>query len=136
MDGQLLQFVGSLIAIFLLAGLARLLGLGGKPRLKTAQQVQRAAGEVFDGFAVESFALDADGASAILRDQQGAIMVIKRHGNQFAGRLLDARANITSDGPNLVVDPGDARFGTVSLHLDDPAPWADLVNQLPSASHG
>ncbi len=132
----MLQFVGSLIAIFLLAGLARLLGLGGKPRLKTAEQVQKAAGEVFDGIAVESFALDTDGASAILRDQRGAVMVIKRHGNQFAGRLLDASASITKDGPILVIDPGDVRFGTVSLHLDQPAPWADLVNRLRSAGNG
>ncbi len=132
----MLQFVGSLIAIFLLAGLAKLLGLGGQPRLKTAEQVQQAASEVADGFVAESYALDTAGAGAILRDRQGVVMVIKRHGNQFAGRVLDARAAIAVSGQDVTVDPADARFGTVTMRLTDPSPWVDAVNQLRAKSNG
>ncbi|MGJ8606306.1 MAG: hypothetical protein ACSHXH_19510, partial [Marivita sp.] len=89
---QLLQFGVSLIAILVLAGLAWSLKLGGKPTLKSDDDVRGAAGEVEDGFAAQRISIARDGKAAMAADTEGRIMVIKRHGNRFAGRILTSAA--------------------------------------------
>jgi len=126
----LLQFGGSLIAIFALFGLARALGLGGKPKLTDNESVSFAAGEVEDGFEARRIAIAKSGAAALTCDPQGRIMVIKRHGNQFAGRILSSNAKVSEEVDAIVVDCGDARFGKVRLSLDQPAIWVDAINRL------
>ncbi|AWW73052.1 hypothetical protein CD351_01275 [Erythrobacter sp. KY5] len=126
----LVQFVGSLIAIFALFALARWLKLGGKPTLETEADARRAAGEVMDGYEAQRVSIARGGAAVLTRDAAGQILVIKRHGNQFAGRLLDGKASVREEVDALVVDPGEARFGTVRLALDDPGYWADAINRL------
>ena len=126
----LLQTAGSLVAILALAGLAWWLKLGGTPRLDSAEAVAKAAGEVEDGFTPSTTACDADGASALARDGAGRIMVIKRHGNRFAGRVLGPGAAAWVAGGQLEVVPGDPRFGTVFLTLTDAEAWADAINAL------
>lgn len=128
----LLQTAGSLVAILALAGLAWWLKLGGTPRLDSTEAVARAAGEVEDGFAPVAAACDAEGASALARDASGRIMVIKRHGNRFAGRVLGPDAAAWVAGGQLEVVPGDPRFGTVFLTIADAEAWADAINQLDS----
>jgi len=129
-----IQTAGSLAAILVLAGLAHLLRLGGTPRLASDDAVRRAAGEVEDGFAPVTTACDAEGASAIARDDAGRIMVIKRHGNRFAGRVLgpaaSARVEHNRGEFNLIVDPGEARFGKVFLTIADAEAWAAAINRL------
>ncbi len=130
----LTQTAGSLVAILALAGLAWWLKLGGAPRLDSAEAVARAAGEVEDGFAPVAAACDAEGSGALARDGAGRIMVIKRHGNRFAGRVLcpAAQARIWRDlgETALEVDPGEPRFGKVFLTLPDAQAWADAINRL------
>lgn len=132
-----LQTAGSLVAILALAGLAWGMKLGGSPALDNEAAVRRAAGEVEDGF--DPVAVDFDGKAALARDAQGRIMVIKRHGNRFAGRVLGAgaRAAIRRDPgrPALEVDCGEARFGTVFIDLPDPQAWADAINALDRPDH-
>ena len=128
----LLQTAGSLVAILALAGLAWWLKLGGTPRLDSAVAVARAAGEVEDGFATVATSHDAEGASALARDGAGRIMVIKRHGNRFAGRVLGPGASARHDG-SLIVDPGEPRFGKVFLTLPDAEAWADAINRVNGA---
>ena len=53
----LIQFGGSLVAIFALYGLARWLGLGGKPMLKTDEDVRLAADEVESGYLPVKFSI-------------------------------------------------------------------------------
>lgn len=131
---MVLQFGGSLLAVLALAGLARLLRLGGTPALRDESAAARAASEVEDGFEAHRITLDRKGAAALLRDAEGRIMVIKRHGNRFAGRVLTGAASAREEVDALVVDPGpgiDAtRFGTVRLALKDAASWADAINRL------
>jgi hypothetical protein len=120
-----LQSLGSLAAILALAGLAWGLRLGGAPLLNDDDAVRRAVGEVEDGFA----------PVAITRDtEQGRIMVIKRHGNRFAGRVLtsSAKANLWQNlgQTALDVDCGEARFGRVFLDLSDADAWAASINAL------
>lgn len=130
----LTQTAGSLVAILALAGLAWWLKLGGSPRLDSAEAVARAAGEVEDGFAPVATSYDAEGASALARDGAGRIMVIKRHGNRFAGRVLgpgaSARTDVQPGEFNLVVDPGEPRFGKVFLTLPEPEAWAEAINRI------
>lgn len=124
------QTAGSLAAILALAALARWMGLGGAPRLDGEDAVRRAAHEVEDGFAPVAFACDAEGASALARDAEGRIMVIRRHGNRFAGRIVGPRATALAQGGGLVVDVGEARFGTVRLTLPDAEAWAAAINRV------
>jgi hypothetical protein len=130
----LLQTAGSLVAILALAGLAWWLRLGGMPLLRSADNVRQAAAEIEDCFLPISIALDHQGASALAADAQGRIMLIKRHGNRFAGRVLTgaAKAHLWQDlGQSaLEVDCGEARFGRVFLDLAEPETWAEAINRL------
>jgi hypothetical protein len=135
----LLQTAGSLVAILALAGLAWWLKLGGSPKLASDDDVRRAAGEVEDGFDPVTIARDAEGLAAVARDAQGRIMVIKRHGNRFAGRVLDESAkatlNIDLGETLLVVRTGQTLFGDVYLAVDDPKAWVAIINQVSEAHH-
>jgi hypothetical protein len=130
----LIQTAGSLVAILALAGLARWMKLGGDPRLADEEAVRRAPGEVEDGFTPVAIARDKDGMGAVARDAEGRIMVIQRHGNRFAGRVLGPRAratlNIDLGETLLVVQPGETLFGDVYLGIDDPRAWAEAINRL------
>jgi len=135
----LIQSGGSLLAIFALFLFARWLRLGGKPKLGTEEGVASAASEVIDGFDMSGFAVDDNGSAALARDADGRIILIKRHGNKFAGRLLDHRANGKAwrddhpEGrrrPRITVNSGDALFGTVTLFTDEPETWASAIDAL------
>lgn len=130
----LVQTAGSMIAILALVGLAWWMKLGGAPRLDGEEAVRRAAGEIEDGFTPVACACDAEGAAALARDGAGRIMAIRRHGNRFAGRVLGpgAKAALMAQlpGSTLVVDPGEARFGKVSLAIPEAQAWADAINRV------
>jgi hypothetical protein len=130
MPPLVIQTAGSLVAILALAGLAWWLKLGGVPKLDSDDAVRRAAGEVEDGFSPVAAAFDAQGTGALVRDGAGRIMVIKRHGNRFAGRVLGPGAAAWVAGGQLEVVPGEARFGTVFLTLHDAEAWADAINEI------
>ena len=126
----LIQTAGSLAAILALAGLARWMKLGGAARLASEDDVARAASEAEDGFTPVAFACDPTGAGALARDGAGRIMVIRRHGNRFAGRVLGPGAAAWVAGGQLEVVPGEARFGTVFLTIHDAQTWADAINEI------
>lgn len=133
---ELLQFAGSLVAILALAGIARALKLGGEPKLLQDDDVRRAAGEAVEGFRPVAISRDREGRGAILRDAAGRVLVLKPHGNFFAGRLLAATARARLDSPTaLEIDSGERRYGKVSLDIDDATAWAEVVNALGSTQH-
>lgn len=129
----------SLAAILALAGLAWWMRLGGDSRLDSEEGVRRAAAEVEDGFVALAMARDAEGAGALARDAAGRIMLIKRHGNRFAGRVLGPAATARlEDSPgefNIVVDPGEPRFGKVFLTIPEPQAWVAAVDELNDRRH-
>lgn len=127
---QLIIFAISLIAILALAGLARILRLGGDARIADDDEARRLANEVSDGFVAEQIALDPSGCAALLKDNEGRIMLIKRHGNQFAGRILTKRASANVATSTIYVDSGETQFGGASIAHDEAAPWADAINRL------
>lgn len=131
----LIQTLGSLVAILVLAGLAALLKLGEAPRLAGEADVRRAAAEVSDGFEAVECAAARDGSAALACDAAGQNMLIKRHGNRFAGRILTAQASARLHGDALEVDCGERRFGTVLLELDDPAFWIAKIDAIGRTGH-
>lgn len=126
----LFQFGGSLVAIFALYALARTLKLGGMPKLTDDESVRLAARQVEDGFFADRIATARGGAAALASDTHGTIMVIKSHGNRFAGRILTPDARVLEEVDAIIVDCGDAHFGKVRLSLDQPSIWVDAINRL------
>lgn len=126
----LLQASGSLVAILALFGFARWLGLGGAPTLEDPARLISVADEVDTGFVVKRSAVDRGGTAALAKDAAGRIMLIKRHGNRFAGRILGKSTSVREEVDAIVVDCGEERFGKVRLSIEDPAPWVDAINRL------
>ena len=124
------QFVGSLIAIFVLAALVWKLGLGSPPKLASEADVFRAADEVVSGFEPTEIALDRRGTGALARDATGRILLMRRHGSHFAGRELDSAAESTIVDGKLTVSSGQTQFGATSLEIANAAHWADAIEQL------
>ncbi|MGB3712070.1 MAG: hypothetical protein WA985_10300 [Erythrobacter sp.] len=125
-----LQSIGSLVAILVLAGLARAMGLGVSPPLSDEGDVREAAAEVEDGFTARRISISRGGTAALARDDEGRIMLIKSHGNRFAGRILGRGAKVREEVDALIVDCRDKRFGLQRLSLDDAGYWADAINRL------
>ena len=130
----LTQTAGSLVAILALAGLAWWLRLGPALPLANGDDVRRIAAEIEDGFAPVAIACDEEGAGALARDAQGRIMLIKPHGNRFAGRVLTSGASATiKDHPgefNIIIDSGERHFGRLALTLPEPEAWAEAINRV------
>ena len=128
---QLLVLAGSLVAVALLVGLTRLLGLGGEPRIRDVDHARELAGEAVFGFEAVEIGLDRAGYGALLRDAGGRVLLLRRHGTHFAGRLLDRQTQARLDRNFLTVEPADRFFGTVTLNLGREAQvWAGSFRRL------
>ena len=130
MPDQLVQFLGSLAAILVLAAIARGFRLGPAPALKDESEARRAADEAVDGFAPLEIALDAQGRGAVLSDEQGRILLLRPHGTHFAGRLLTSRAAAHVEGESLVVDTAERRFGAARLDIANPQAWVQRIEAI------
>ncbi|MFU7527299.1 hypothetical protein [Qipengyuania sp. ASV99] len=126
----LLQTAGSLAAILALYGLARALRLGGQAGLRDEAAVRQAAQEIEDGFDAQRISIARAENAALAKDPAGRIMVIKRHGNRFAGRVLTPAAQTREEVDALVVDCGERSFGPVRMSINDSAAWADAIARL------
>jgi hypothetical protein len=135
LDGVILQFVGSLVAILFLAGLAYWLGLGGKPSIASSEHARGLATEVTYGFDAVNCTVDAKGKGALLVDGRGRIMILKPHGSHFAGRILNASSDAYLEGDQILVDPGERRFGNVTLELSDGGLWMERIKALRNTSN-
>lgn len=131
----MLQFLGSLAAILLLAGLARAFRLGREPRIADEAEARIAAGEAVYGFVPEACAIDSDGKGAIMADGSGRLLLLKPHGSKFAGRLLGPLTSADVDGERLTVHTGERRYGDVSLAIADTAHWARRIDALKEMAH-
>lgn len=133
MIAQLIQLGGSLVAILLLAWGCSRMGLGGDVRLRDEAEARRLAEEAVCGFTVTDLVLDRAGIGALLRDTQGRVMLLRRHGARFAARLLDSHAFARLDRNFLTIGSGEKTFGRVTLDLGDKAQvWAGSLRHLGS----
>ncbi len=130
MDPQLLQFLGSLAAILVLAGIAWGLKLGPERKLESEEEARRAAGEAVDGFDAIHLSLDREGRGALLSDASGKILLLRPHGTHFAGRVITAEASAKIDGDTLIIDTAEKRYGAAGLELDDAPAWVQRIEAI------
>lgn len=131
MTAELLKLGGSIIAILFLAWLARHWQLGGDARIRSDEQARAIADEIVGGFDATDIAIDRAGIGALLRDAKGRHLLIRRHGAQFAGRLLDRHSETRLDQNFLTVGTGERTFGTITLNLGEQAQyWAAGLRHL------
>ncbi len=130
--GQLaLTLIPSLAAIGALAWLAHRLGLGGDRRIGSEDEARELAEEAFGGFDPVAVAIDRSGHGAILRDADGRIATLRRHGSHFAGRMFDRRPIARLDRNLLIIEGGDRPFGAVTLDLGPQAQvWAASLRRM------
>ena len=127
---ELLQFIGSLVAILLLAALARGLRLGPTPILSSEQQAREAAQEAVDGFVASAIALDGEGRGALLCDAANRVLLLRPHGTHFAGRILSPEAKARIVDGAIVVDTAERRYGSASLRIPDPQAWVQRIEAI------
>ena len=131
MEGQTLQLIGSLVAILVLAAIAWALKLGRSANIEGAQHAMALASEADSGFDPAEAAVSRDGRSALVGDHDGRIMVLRSHGAQFAGRVLEPGTATRIGGDSLTVTPADRRYGPVTLDLGEHArTWARRIDAL------
>lgn len=113
--------IGSLVAIFVLAGVARWLDLGGDARIDRVEAVRLAEEQ---GFSVADVVLDRAGLAALLRDDADNFMLVRRHGAYFV-------AHPVRDARNARLDHRFLSLGKVTLDLGDQAGiWAASLRRI------
>lgn len=131
MTAELLKLGGSIAAILFIAWFARFLGLGGDVRIRSEEQAREIANETCCGFDPVEIAIDKAGIAALLRDAEGRHLLVRRHGVQWAGRLLDRHNDSRLDKNFLTVGTGEKTFGSVTLNLGSQAShWAAGLRNL------
>ena len=118
---ELAKLGGSIIAILLLFWAAKQMGLGGDLRIRDADHARRLADEAICGYEPVEIALDKAGIGALMKDAEGRHLLIRRHGAQFAARLLDRHSESRLDQNFLTLGTSDKSFGKITLNLGDDA---------------
>lgn len=107
---------GSLVAVLLLAQVARWMGLGAThERIRDVAHAIQLAEEAecgFDGVAAD---VDAAGYAALVRNPAGAVMLVRAHGNRFAARRVDDSFTARLDRNRLWLQSPERTFGEVEL---------------------
>lgn len=135
-SSQVLLFEGTKLALSLAAilGVAWWVarhGLGADVRLRDADEVRELARAALCDFEAEAVALDRAGIGALARDARGRVLLLRRHGAQFAARMLDSHAFARLDRTFLTIGTDDRHFGEITLDLGaDAQLWASSLRRL------
>ena len=125
------QAAASLILIFGLYLLARALRLGGDVRIADAAHAARLAEATCTGFDACDITLDRARIGALVRNREGRILLIRRHGARFVGTELTSHRGIRLDRHTLTLETGDRQFGALTLDLGaDAQVWAASLRRL------
>lgn len=128
---ELAKLGGSIFAIFFVYWLVKRMGLGGDIRIRDQAHARQLAEEVLCGFEPVEIAIDKAGIAALLKDAEGRHMLIRRHGVQFAGRLLDHHSESRLDQNFLTIGTSDKTFGKITLNLGPDAQlWAAGLRRM------
>ncbi len=128
---QFAQIGASLVAILLLAWSCQKLRLGEDVRIAGEGHARELAEAAICGFTPTEMVLDRAGIGALLRDDRGRVLLLRRHGAHFAARLLDSHANARLDRNLLTIGTGEKAFGMITLDLGDRAQiWASSLRRL------
>ena len=129
--GLAIQLAGSLVAILVLAWIAHRLKRGGDARIRSEEEARALADEAIHGFDPVEIAIDRAGMGALCRDDQGRVLLLRRHGTHWASRLLDSHANARLDRTFLTLATADRRFGSVTFDLGEKAAiWAASLRRI------
>ena len=121
----------SLIFVLGLYGLSRMLGLGGDVRLTGPDHARALAEATVAGFDPVTITLDRARIGALVRGRDGRVMLIRRHGARFVGRVLTSHEGVRLDRTTLTLDTEDRAFGTLTLDLGIEAQnWAASLRRL------
>ncbi|OBQ32085.1 MAG: hypothetical protein AN485_22445, partial [Anabaena sp. MDT14b] len=94
-------------------------------------QAREIAREALCGFEPVEIAIDKAGIAALMRDADGRHLLVRRHGVQWVGRLLDHHNEARLDQNFLTVGTGEKTFGSVTLNLGAQAShWAAGLRHL------
>ena len=107
---------GSIAGVLGLALIARLLGLGGAA-IGGAAEARRIAEESAAGFSAEAAIVSSDGAAALVRGNDGSLMLLKVHGANIASRRLSPPVVADFSGDGVRLASGERMFGDVRLLL-------------------
>lgn len=122
---------GSLAAIAALGGLARGLGLGADERLRDERTARELAEATDCSFVPALVSLDRAGLGALLADDAGRIMLVRRHGARFVGRLLAGHDGIRLERTFLRFALPEPGFVPITLDLGAEAQlWAARLRGL------
>lgn len=126
-----IQLAVAFAGVILIASLAHLLGLGGDVRIRDEAHARDLADAALFGFDATDIALDRAGFGALLRDEAGRVMLLRRHGVHFIGRLISDVSGVRLDQNFLTIRAGQAPADTVTLDLGDKAQrWAGSFRRL------
>lgn len=107
------QIAGSLAAILVLAGVARMLKLG-ESRIVDAATARTFAEDALAGFVAHEAVVGTDGRAAVVAGN-GTIAILKRHGARVAVRRLVPPLRLYEAVEGVSVDTGERLFGRVTL---------------------
>lgn len=108
-----MQVAGSLAAILVLAGVARMLKLG-ESRIVDADAARGFAEDALAGFVAREAVVGTDGRAAVVAGN-GTIAVLKRHGARVVVRRLVPPLRLYEAVEGVTVDTGERLFGKVTL---------------------
>lgn len=122
---EAIKLGASLAAILFVVWLAHRMGLGGDVRIRDEDHARALAEEAICGFTPVDMVIDRAGIGALMKDASGRHLLIRRHGAQWAARLLDRHSDSRLDQNFLTIGTGEKRFGKITLNLGPDAQlWA------------
>lgn len=128
---DLIQLGASLVAVLFVVWLVGKMGLGADPRIADEAHAIRLAEEAEAGFRGVEVARDRAGFAAIVRNEEGRMMLVRAHGNHFAARPVDGQVVARLDKDFLTLAPPERTFGAVTLNLGKEAGvWAARMRSL------
>ncbi len=108
------MIAGSVGAVFMLAGAAWALRLGGA-NIADAEEAMRSAEDIVSGFEADRAVVADDGQAAIVHGCDGSVVLLKAHGARIAGRRLVHPIETIESADGLRIATGERLFGTVLL---------------------
>lgn len=111
-----LPLAGSIAGVLGLAWVARLLGLGGAA-IGSDAEARGIAEESLAGFSAETAIVSSDGAAALVRGDDGSLMLLKVHGANIVSRHLSPPVTAIGSSEGVTLATGERMFGDVRLLL-------------------
>lgn len=119
---EAVKLAASIAAILVIAWLVRRLGLGrSHERIRNDAHAIALAEEAECGFRGVRGDIDAAGYGALVTNAEGAVMLVRAHGNRFAARRLGPGWHARLDRRVLELSADEPAFGTVTLDMGDDA---------------